>query len=101
MVGGKERLAASGLSRSSAVAEGVRRHSCHPVLCISPEHPLLEEALPSIAEEPYAAPGAQGLHMSCRRATSLPHQILGDQHLVPHSMGPASCPLVLDKVRWG
>ena len=52
VVGGKVRQSAAGTPRNSAVAESVRRHSRQPVLLISDEHPLLEDVLPSIVEEP-------------------------------------------------
>lgn len=76
------------------MAESVRRHSRQPVLLISSEHPLLEDVLPSIAEEPplpeTRLPAGRSLSAGISRSCSLSLASLPDLAPLPISRGLSS-----------
>lgn len=71
-----------GATRTSAVADAVRKHSRQPVLLIHDEHPLLESFLPPIAEEPHGCSEPLPDYLACALQASTPASPMQAQQLL-------------------
>ena len=92
VVGGRARQSAAGIQRSSAVAEGVRRHSRRPVLFIADEHPLLCRTLSAIAEETDEADEVSDEEQElCSQVRRVPVWLRGDRAGSPPAVLLQSC----------